>query len=174
MVPYTDLHRVPDSESTSALVSHIWPSSAHTRCCSCCCRSHKPSRMTGAGQWLQRAHFSTTSTRLVQSVLMGKNGNFSSHQGFIFWKHISEVLKITQSFQRYVVSFRRQDFNYNLRKTMKRSNFDVINGAPHDVLLSTERSSENTSPFLKRLLCFFVFFNKLLLGNYLWWRNYGI
>lgn len=52
---------------------------------------------------------------------------------------------------------------------MKRSNFDVINGAPHDVLLFTKRSSENTNLFVKRLLCFFVFFlkNKLLLGNYL-------
>lgn len=57
-----------------------------------------------------------------------------------------------------------QDFNYSLRKTMKRSNFDVINGAHHDVLLFTKRSSVNTSPFVKRLLCFF---NKLLLGNYL-------
>lgn len=52
---------------------------------------------------------------------------------------------------------------------MKRSNFDVINGAPHDVLLFTKTSSENTNPFVKRLLCFLLFFfkNKLLLGNYL-------
>lgn len=90
-------------------------------------------------------------------------------KGFIFWKHISGVLKITRSFQRYVVSFMCRDFNYSRRKTMKRSNFDVINGAPHDVLLFTKRSSENTNLFVKRLLCFFVFFflNKLLLGNYL-------
>lgn len=40
----TDLHRVPDSESTSALVSHIWPSSAHTRCCSFSHQSHKPTK----------------------------------------------------------------------------------------------------------------------------------
>lgn len=49
---------------------------------------------------------------------------------------------------------------------MKRSNFDVINGAPHDVPLFTKRISENTSPFVNTLL-FFFFFNKLLLGNYL-------
>lgn len=47
VVPCTDLHRVPDSESTSALVSHIWPSSARTRCCSFCHLSRKPERITG-------------------------------------------------------------------------------------------------------------------------------
>lgn len=77
-------------------------------------------------------------------------------KGFIFWKHITGALKITRSFQRYVV----RDFNYSLRKTMKRSNFDVINGAPHDVLLFTKTSSENTNPFVKRLLCFLLFFLK--------------
>lgn len=65
MVACTDLDRVPDSESTSALVSHIWPSSARTRCCSFCRRSRRPSRTTrwrgGGGQewWF----FFTTSSR---------------------------------------------------------------------------------------------------------------
>lgn len=40
----TDLYTVPDSESTSALVSHIWPSSARTRCCRFCCQSRKPGK----------------------------------------------------------------------------------------------------------------------------------
>lgn len=45
VVPCTDLHRVPDSESTSALVSHKWPSSARTRCCSFCHRSCKSAKV---------------------------------------------------------------------------------------------------------------------------------
>lgn len=45
VVPCTDLHRVPDSESTSALVSHKWPSSARTRCCSFCHRSRKSAKV---------------------------------------------------------------------------------------------------------------------------------
>lgn len=71
-VPCTDLRRVPDSESTSALVCHIWPSSAHTRCCSFCRQSHKPSRSTG-GKWWRwhqpKRMFVTTSHVKIVNIL---------------------------------------------------------------------------------------------------------
>lgn len=158
MVPCTDLHRVPDSESTSALVSHIWPSSARTRCCSCCHRSRKPSRTTG--RRLQWAHFSMTSSRLVQSVLMGKKMAIFLHaifKGFVFWKHISGVLKITRSFQRYVVSFMRQDFNYSLKKQWKEAILMLLM-----VLLmmyfSSQREVQKTQALLLKGCFVFLFF----------------
>lgn len=71
-VPCTDLRRVPDSESTSALGCHIWPSSARTRCCSFCRQSHKPSRSTG-GKWWRwhqpKRMFVTTSHVKIVKIL---------------------------------------------------------------------------------------------------------
>lgn len=72
----------------------------------------------------------------------------------LYFENISVGSKHNTIISRHIVSFMHHNFNYILRKTMKRSNFDVINAAPRDVLLFTKRISVNTSPFVKRLLFF--------------------
>lgn len=145
-VPCTDLRRVPDSESTSALVCHIWPSSARTRCCSFCRQCHKPSRITG-GKWWKWWH-----------------------QPCLLWLHQLNFLKFFRRTQ-WILGVH---FNYRQSKTIKRSNFYTVIVALDETFWQSlrKRRSVTTCSFVKKAAVFCFVFFKPLPCNYFWWRNY--